>query len=137
MDKNQIYEYIQKVGENLIKGNLKQMTELEVDAVKTKRRSGCITWSHNQADNFPIMNNLTEGLIQKLKEKNKQLSKHKENIVFVGVNHAGPINWANPGIFEEMGGNGISYSQQINAIQDFLKNNSPMEIIGVVTTVTV
>ncbi len=131
MDRHQIYEYIEKVGECLIKGDLKQMKQLEVDAVNTKRRTGCIAWSYSKADNFPIMNYLTEGLIQKLKEKNKQLSKHKENLVFVGVNHAGPTNRANPGIFKEMGGKGISYSPQINAIREFLKNELPVEIIGV------
>jgi hypothetical protein len=131
MDKHRIYEYIEEVGECLIKRDLKRMKQLGIDSANKNRGTGCIAWSCNNADNFPVMKYLTEGLIQKLKEKRKQLSKHNENLIFVGVNHAGPTNWINPGIFEEMGGRIISYSPQINAIQTFLNNELPAGIIGV------
>ena len=131
MDNNQIYAYIENAGESIVKGDLKRLNELKVDVVKTGRRTGCISWDYSKADNFPIMKYLTDGLLQKLKEKHKQLSKHTKNLVFVGVNHAGPMNWANPRIFREMGSSVISYSQQINLIQDFLENNLSKEITGV------
>lgn len=132
MQKNYIYNYIQNVGENIILGNESKLRSLEVAFRKTNRRTGCISWNHNRANNFPIIQcYLTNGLIERLNSKEKQLSKHKNILIFVGVNHAGPMNWVNPRIFKEIGCGGISYQQQIGSIQKFLSKRLPQNVTGI------
>jgi len=64
---------------------------------------------------------LRDDLLSKLSESNKkkQLMEHSSNIIFVGVNHIAPSNWAIPSIFEEIGAGGNSYRNQIESIENF------------------
>lgn len=99
---------------------------------------GYIVWE--QIDNkFLCLTNkfledLTTGVIVKIKEKERQLKNQSANIVFIGINHAGCLSWLNPGIFGELGNrkSAISYIQQINMLEDFYASSLPENILGVV-----
>lgn len=131
MGKNNIYGYIQNVGESIISNNANELKSLEIECTKTNRLTGCISWHHNRADDFPFIKYITEGLIERLNKKTRQLSQYGKNLIFVGVNHAGPDNLVNPAIFKEIGQGGISYQQEIQMIQNFLSEKLPQNIIGV------
>lgn len=130
-DYSAIYDYIEKVGENIIRGDSKALQQMQVTWQKTASNSGLIIWEHNAAQKFPIMKYLTQGLVSHLKtSKTKQLSRFPQNIVFVGANFCGPNNYLNPRIFDEIGRGGISYQKEIGYIQDYLSKNLPASIVG-------
>jgi hypothetical protein len=131
MMKNNIYNYIQNVGESIISKKTNNLQSLEIECFKTNRQTGCIVWNKKNADNFPLVEYLTKGLIERLNSKTNQLSEYSQNLIFIGVNNAGPINWINPDIFIEMGSSGVIYQQEIQMIQNFLSKKLPQNVIGV------
>jgi hypothetical protein len=133
MERNNIYKYIQNVGDNIVLNREKELSSLDVEYRKLERKSGCISWccNGNNEDSI-VLKYLTEDLLNKLnKEKKSQLSQYKKNLVFVGINHVGQIDWLNPGIFKEIGEGGISHQESIREIQNYLKKELPDNIIGV------
>jgi hypothetical protein len=134
MERNKIYEYIEKVGDNIVSNKEKELSSLDVEYRKLERKSGCISWCYNgNNEDSIVLKYLTKDLLRKLSEdkKSRQLSQYKKNLVFVGINHVGPIDWLNPGIFKEIGERGISHKESTREIQNYLKKELPDNIIGV------
>ena len=117
-------ENCKKVGLGIVNNSLSDLSGLQVRYVRTDRKTYSIVWNYDNADKFPIFQLLTKGLISRLEEKKKQLSTHQKNLVFVGVNHLGPINWMTPNDLFENG----RYDENI---QNFLSVNLPPNVIGV------
>ena len=129
-DCSAFYDYIEKVGCNIIRGDSDELKLLNINWTVTNRKSGCIVWGKKAADDFSVIEHLTCRLISALKNKSSQLSKLRRNLVFVGANHCGPTNWLNPIIFREMAGGGISCQCQIDYIQEYLSKNLPQCVAG-------
>jgi hypothetical protein len=128
-----IYNYIDRVADAIENNDNQSFKELDISIHKEDRRTGYIAWEHENTDDFPWFKYLTGTLINRISDKSKQLKQYKKNIVFAGVNHMGPINWAIPRIFEEIGCGGFSYIPQIEGIKNFwLKNLLGFpEVIGI------
>lgn len=128
-----IYNYIERVANAIENNDNQSFKELDISIHKEDRLTGCIAWMHENTDDFPWFKYLTATLINRISNKSKQLKQYKKNIVFAGVNHMGPINWAIPRLFEEIGCGGVSYIPQIEGIKNFwLKNLLEFpEIIGI------
>ena len=120
-DANTIYQYVEELATAIQAVNAEQLANLNVSVEWEQRWSGQVSWSHNNADSFPWFKYLTDDLLSKLSErrKKKQLKKHRRNVVFVGINHMSPFNWAIPSIFQEMGTGGVSYNIEIQSIEDW------------------
>lgn len=130
-DNNAFYDYIAKVGSNVILGASDELRKLKVTWKITNRNAGCIVWEKNAANRFPVLEHLTCRVISALQNtKSSQLSRMQKNIVFIGVNHCGPENWLNPRIFQEMANGGIFCKCQIDYIQDYLLRNLPTSVLG-------
>jgi len=118
---NKIHQYIEKLGSAIEAVDNKKLNSLDVSIEFEHRWAGEISWNHSRADNFPWLKYLTDDLLSKISDSNKskQLEEHPRNIIFVGVNHITPSNWAMPSIFEEIGAGGNSYKIQIESIEKF------------------
>ena len=118
---NKIHQYIEKLGAAIEAADNKNLNNLDVSIEFEHRWPGVISWNHSGADSFPWLKYLKDDLLSKLSESNKkkQLMEHPRNIIFVGVNHIAPSNWAIPSIFEEIGTGGTSYKIQIESIENF------------------
>lgn len=125
-----IYDYIEKIGENIIRGDSTALQQMQVTWQKTDSRTGIIIWEHNTAEKFPIMKYLTQQSVSILKGKSNQLSKYRNNIVFIGVDLCSPHNSLTPRIFAEMGGDNLLYQNEIGYIQDYLAKNLPASVLG-------
>jgi len=125
------YDYIEKVGCNIIRRASNELEQLNVIWKVTNRKTGGIVWERNAADKFPILEHLTCRLISALKRnKSTQLSRMQKNLIFIGANHCGPENWLNPRIFQEMAHGEILCQCQIDYIQDYLSKNLPENVLG-------
>jgi hypothetical protein len=120
-EQNRIHQYIKELGAAIEAVDVKSLKNLDVSIQFEHRWTGVISWNHSKADSFPWLKYLTDQLLSKLSESNKkkQLMEHSRNIIFVGVNHIAPSNWAIPSIFEEIGTGGTSYNIQIESIENF------------------
>jgi hypothetical protein len=118
---NEIHQYIKKLGTAIDAADNESLKRLDVSIEFEDRWAGCIAWNHSRADGFPWFKYLTDGLFSKISERSKerQLMECSRNIIFVGVNHIAPSNWAIPSIFEEIGAGGNSYKIQIESIVNF------------------
>ena len=116
---NRIYQYVQDVSVAIKDGDLEKLKTLDISVEFELRWARQISWHHSKAENFPWFKYLTSDLAEKISDKKKQLMNYPKNIVFVGVNHIAPVNWAIPTIFEEIGLGGTIYSSQIKSIEDF------------------
>ncbi len=118
---NRMHQYLENMSTAIAAGDYETLKTLEVSIEIERRWSGVISWDRSNADNFPWFRYLTDDLFTKLSDvsKKRQLMSYEKNIIFIGVNHIAPSNWAIPSIFEEIGHGGASYSVQINGIESF------------------
>lgn len=89
---------------------------------------GGFSLSVENTDEFPMIEVLTEELLQKLQKGNKarQLKMYERNIVFVGVNHLGPGKWDNPALFQFLVSEPDKYNPhlaQVEALEKFWAEN--------------
>jgi hypothetical protein len=120
-EQNRIHQYIEDLGAAIEAVDINSLKNLDVSIEFEHRWAGVISWNHSKADSFPWLKYLKDDLLSKLSESNKkkQLMEHSRNIIFVGVNHIAPSNWAIPSIFEEIGTGGTLYNTQIENIENF------------------
>lgn len=130
MKKNNIYSYIENIGNFLLSKDNDKLKKLEIRVKYNRALAGCISWSYLDENNNNFLKCLSDGLIRKINKKSGQLGKHKA-LIFVGVNHVAASNWWNPGIFQEIGKKGISYKEQIRGLQDYLSSYLSENILGV------
>ena len=118
---NRMYQYIDELSTAIETNDAISLKNLDASIEFEHRWAGAISWNHSNADNFPWLKYLTDELLSKLtiSNKRKQLMEYSRNIIFIGVNHITPSNWAIPSIFEQIGIGGTSYSPQIEAIELF------------------
>lgn len=115
-----INSYIEEVGEAIVTGDSQAISKLGF-SIKSNSRPGWISWNLGDSSSFPWFRALTDELFSKVqaKEKVKQLKKFSRNLVFVGVNHTSPSNWAFPSIFRDLGINEIHYHSEIQEIREY------------------
>lgn len=120
---NKLKEYIEQAAKNIISNDRHQLNELDINIEIDLRWSGSISWEMASEDDFPWLRFLTEDLFYRITtpSKKRQLNENPKNLIFVGVNNIAPSNWAIPSIFEEIGRGGVSYTQQIDYINEFWK----------------
>lgn len=118
---NRLYQYLDDVSSAIETEDHERLKVLDVSVEFDQIRPGFISWNPSQAQNFPWFKYLTTDLFAKLSESNKrkQLMLYPKNIIFVGVNHIAPFNWAIPSIFQEIGSSGASYSSQIEGVETY------------------
>lgn len=119
--KNRMHQYIEELSIAIETEDAMSLKNLDTFIDFEYRWAGVISWNHSNADSFPWLKYLTDELLSKLtvSNKRKQLMKYSRNIIFIGVNHITPSNWAIPSIFEEIGIGGTSYRAQIEGIENF------------------
>jgi hypothetical protein len=115
-----IYQYIGKVGEAILSNDERALFEMSV-SVNHHSRGPFISFDIDDTDSFPWFKYITQDLQAKLQERSKvqQLSQHSRNIVFVGLNHSSPTNWAFPRIFEDLANGEIHYHSEIQEIRRY------------------
>ena len=116
---NTIYQYIEELSTAIETEDAISLTNLDASIEFEYRGVHVISWNHSNADSFPWLKYLTNDLLSKLTGKKKQLMEYSRNIIFIGVNHISPCNWAIPLIFEEIGIGRTSYNAQIEGIENF------------------
>jgi len=118
---NRIHQYIEELGAAIEAVDVNNLKNLDVSIEFEYRWAGVISWNHSKADSFPWLKYLKDDLFSKLSASNKriQLMEHSRNIIFVGVNHIAPTNWAIPSIFQEIGTGATSYNTQIENIENY------------------
>jgi hypothetical protein len=128
-----IYSYIAKAGQAIILNDSRALSNLKVSICIDERvRPGSISFDVSDGEDFPWFRYITEDLVSKLRQKGKanQLRRFSKNLVFVGINHLSPINWAFPSIFEELGNGGSRFCSQIQNLGDYWSSQ-----LGVLTNV--
>ena len=115
-----IIKYIDEIGKAILTNDNQAISKLGF-SIKSDTRPGWISWNLSDNDSLTWFRALTDDLFSKLqaKEKAKQLKKFSRNLIFVGVNHTSPSNWAFPSIFRALGNNEIHYRSEIQEIREY------------------
>lgn len=121
MQQNTIVQYLISLGEAIISKNYDRLRTLDVSIEIVLEHFGIISWNSTTTNESPWLKYLTDDLFNKVSDDNKknQLMKFERNIVFIGVNHVAPGNWAIPSIFDAIGNEGNFYGRQIDSIKEF------------------
>lgn len=127
--------YIGKLGLALFRNDQLLLSQLEVSVETNDRFPGTLAWRFSNSDAYPWFRNITYDLMSKLNspQKIKQLEQYKKNLIFVGVNHAGPNNWIIPGIFEDLSTGEKIYQIQIQYLRDYWVTHLPKltNVVGI------
>ncbi len=130
-----IYDYIASAGKAILTGDEHTISQLELSVEMNEELRGLISFHINDPDKVPWFEYITDGLASRLREKSKarQLKKYSRNLVFVGLNHLSPSNWAFPDVFEDLGTNVGRFSFETNAIKDYWALHLPNlpNIVGI------
>jgi hypothetical protein len=117
-----LYNYVEQAGTAIVSEDNQLLSELDLSVEVSTRTTHCISWHPDDSgDDFPWFRYITDDLHWKLRARNKsqQLERFPRNLVFIGLNHLSPVNWAFPGIFEDLGRDGGRYDSEIQAIGDY------------------
>lgn len=129
-----INSYIDEIGNAIVANDNQAISELGF-SIKHDSRPGWISWKLGDSDSFPWFRVLTDDLLSKLqaKEKINQLKKFSRNLIFVGVNHTSPNNWAFPSIFSDLGNDELHYQSEIQEIREYWLSRMPKltNVIGI------
>lgn len=129
-----IYDFVRKTGEAILSNDTQALSEMNI-SVHPHNRGPSISFDIDDTDSFPWFRYITQDLQSKLQEKSKgqQLAQQTRNIVFVGLNHSSPSNWAFPGIFEDLANGELRYHSEIQEIREFWASTMPSlaNLVGV------
>ena len=129
-----IYDFVRKTGEAILSNDTQALSEMKI-FVHPHNRGASISFDIDDTDSFPWFRHITQDLQSKLQEKSKgqQLAQQTRNIVFVGLNHSSPSNWAFPGIFEDLANGELRYHSEIQEIREFWASTMPSlaNLVGV------
>jgi hypothetical protein len=121
-----IYDYIRKTGEAILSDDKQTLSEMMI-SVNSHNRGPVISFDIDDTDSFPWFSYITQDLQSKLQQRSKvqQLAQQNRNIVFVGLNHSSPSNWAFPRIFEDLSHGETRYHSEIQEIRAFWMSSMP------------
>lgn len=129
-----IYDFIRKTGEAILLNDTHSLAQKNI-SIFPHSRGPFISFDIDDTDSFPWFRYITQDLLSKLQEKSKvqQLAKQTRNIVFIGINHSSPSNWAFPSIFEDLANGEIRYNSEIQEIRKFWASAMPSltNVIGI------
>jgi len=129
-----IYDFIKKTGDAILSNDTQSLSEMKI-SIRHHNRGPYISFDIDDTDSFPWFKYITQDLQSKLQEKSKvqQLAQQTRNIIFVGLNHLSPSNWAFPRIFQDLANGEIRYHSEIQEVRDFWASSmsSLTNVIGI------
>lgn len=130
-----INKFVKLANAAIESNNIENLSSLNLSVEFQHVFPGSISFSFKNSDDFPWFQYITDDLSQKLQKKSKanQLKNYSRNIVFVGVNHLSPGNWAFPGIFRDLGSDEKRFKSEIQELRDYWLTNmaSLTNVIGI------
>jgi hypothetical protein len=117
-----VYEYVHEAAAAIMEQDHRALDGLGISVSVPDIPPGNIAWNiSDKTDDFPWLDYITNGVHGALRarKKPKQLKACQRNLVFVGLNHVSPVNWAFPRLFGELESSNTRYDLQIAGITDF------------------
>ena len=130
-----IYEFVKQASKAIVSNDSEILSSLNLSIELQYDFPGSISFNFDSSDDFPWFQYITDDLSSKLRKRSKakQLRKYSRNLVFVGVNHLAPGNWAFPSIFDDLGSGEKRFKSEIQEIREYWLSHmaSLTNVIGI------
>lgn len=119
-------DIIQQIGSAILRNNFHGISGISLK--KISKRGSYISWNNTESD-INFFTNIQYCLTQIINDKNKQINKNQQNILFVCVGQL-PTGIFNPGIFKELGGK-VYHQDWIDELEQIVTRTLPVKVLGV------